>query len=565
MSRPSHSLRGLVVRSSGVALREMRARTALALAIASLAMGCSAASAARGPAVKTATSPSSNSSSNDDEAGVASAERESAARAGAAEDKDTQPGRKHATQAKMGDEQKLDPATRAGAGTGTVGQKRVWAGVGLLRILDKPDRDAPVIGAMRNGQSVALRDDKPVTARKSYQCTDGWYPVQPRGWVCVGGPGYGRLDDAEPVIRAAEEALPDRSKPYPFHFGVSVGAPRYLRMPTAAEQRKAEPELDRYLATLPTPDPTKGGAVSVARAGHGPSEALLAYFRQPGLALTAEEAAYEGMKVSWTKEFDGEGRTWLLTPDLQLIPKDKVRQQPLPNMRGVDLRAQPDMALPLAFTWLQEAVKYRRDEQGNIVPTKESWSRHSFIPATGGMAKGDHGRWYWEMRDGSLAFYPDVTILKTAPRPQAVGPKDKWLHVRVTWGWAIAYEGSTPVYATAISPGIDGISSRAHATAKGKQHVDWKLLSSDMSGRDKGKDWFVDEVPWTQYYKGNFAVHGAWWHDDFGRPKSHGCINVPPADAMWLFGWMDPQLPDGWYAVSPYAPIAKSTLIYIQY
>ena len=47
---------------------------------------------------------------------------------------------------------------------------------------------------------------------------------------------------------------------------------------------------------------------------------------------------------------------------------------------------------------------------------------------------------------------------------------------------------------TAISPGIDGISPRAHATARGKQYIDWKLISGDMDGRDKGKDWFVVHV-----------------------------------------------------------------------
>lgn len=442
----------------------------------------------------------------------------------------------------------------------------MWAPAGLIKIHDKPDREAPVIGAFRNGQSLVMREDeKPFRRRMLYQCNDGWYPVEPRGWACVGGPGHASLDGNDPEVRAAAEALPRMDEAYPFRFGVSVGTPRYLRLPTPEEQRQAEPELDKYLASLPPADPDKGGAIDTGKAGRGPSAALLQHFQNGKLPLKEKKDAYEGFKLAWAREFDANGRTWLLTPDMQLVPKDRVRQRPLPQLKGIDLRNEPEMALPLAFTWLTDAVKYERDDKGNIVPTDEKWKRHTFIPVTGGMAKGDRGRWYWETRGDHLAYYSDVTIIKKAGRYAGVGPKDKWVHVRVTWGYLVAYEGSTPVYATVVSPGVDGISPRAHATARGKQYVDWKLLSGDMDGRDKGKDWYVDEVPWVQYYRGNYALHGAWWHDEFGRPKSHGCINVAPSDALWLFKWMDPQLPEGWYAVSPYAKVGKSTVVYIQY
>ena len=579
MSSPMHRMQGMVVRSSENRRRALGERSACWLALAMLATGCATmGEGAPSAAHPTTSRPSSAAARTDNPPTGSPSASAVAATDGAQADSAADAEPAHLPKAKSGDTSgkasaaPSDEGVQVGGGSpttpppSTASGKRVWAPIGLVKILDKPDRDAPVIGAFRNGQSVVVREnEKPVSQRRLYQCSEAWYPVQPRGWVCVGGPGHATFDGNDVTVKAAAEALPDLSQSYPFHFGVSVGTPRYFRIPTAAEQRQVEPDLDKYLASLPAADPQKGGAVDTAPAGHGPSEALLVYFKQVNPPLTNPDVAYEGMKVAWTKEFDANGRTWLLTPTFDLLPKDRIRQQPLPTLRGVDLKNNPEMHLPLAFSWLDDAVKYRRDDKGNIVPTDEKWPRHSFVPATGGMAKGDHGRWYWEMRDGSLAYYPDVTIIKNAGRLAGVGPDEKWVQVRVTWGYMVAYEGGTPVYTTAISPGIDGISARAHATAKGKQHIKWKLLSSDMSGHDQGKDWFVDEVPWTQYYKGNFAVHGAWWHDDFGRPKSHGCINVPPADAMWLFNWMDPQMPEGWYAVSPYAPVAKSTLVYIQY
>jgi hypothetical protein len=444
---------------------------------------------------------------------------------------------------------------------------RVYAAQGLVRIYEKPDRDASVIGAFRAGQAVLLKEEPRsplLQQRRVYRCTDGWYPVEPRGFVCVGGPGHGTLDADAPGYWAAKAVLPDTNSDYPFRYGTSVGAPQYLRIPTKAEQRQVEPGLDAHLAALPAPD--ESGAIDLTMAGKGPSAALRRYLDHEKPALTHEQVAYKGYKIAWVSEIDAEGRTWLLTPDMTLVPKDKVRQKPLPTFRGIDLKDRTDLKLPLGFFWLGDAKKFRKGADGKLHPTDEVFKRHEFVEATMDQAKGPGGLIYWRMRDDSYVAYSDVSIIRAVDeRPPGVGSSDKWVEVRVTWGYLVAYEGSTPVYATAMSPGVDGIASKGHATARGKHYVDWKLLSGDMSGRDRGSDWFVDEVPWVQYYKGNYAVHGAWWHNDFGRPKSHGCVNLAPADARRMFAWMDPQIPEDWYAVSTYYPHVRGTMLLIRH
>ncbi|MEZ4440759.1 MAG: L,D-transpeptidase [Polyangiaceae bacterium] len=445
---------------------------------------------------------------------------------------------------------------------------RVYAPEGLVRIYDQPDRDAPVIGAMRAGQSVVLKDTtlrQENTDKRLYQCDSGWYPVEPRGWVCVGGPTHATLDGKDPRVIASRAALPDLTKDYPFHYGVSVGTPQYLRIPTKAEQLQSEPDLASYLQNPPADDPSKGGAVDRTPAGEPPPADFLAYQASAKPALLHEQEAYEGYKISWTRQFDANGRTWLLTPDMTLVPKDRVRQKPLPTLKGVDLRLHPEMKLPLAFFWLEDSFKYREGADGKLQQTEEVIPRHSFVEATMNQRKGPGGI-YWQMRSGDWIRYQDVTMIRPREaRLEGVGPEEKWVEVRVTWGYLIAYEGDKPVYVTAMSPGVDGIANRAHATARGRHNVDWKMFSGDMSGRDKGKDWFVDEVPWVQYYKGNYAFHGAWWHNDFGRPKSHGCVNLSPPDAHFLFQWMDPAIPEGWYAVSVYYPHVVGTKILIRH
>jgi len=57
------------------------------------------------------------------------------------------------------------------------------------------------------------------------------------------------------------------------------------------------------------------------------------------------------------------------------------------------------------------------------------------------------------------------------------------------------------------------------------------------------------EVPYTQNFSGPYALHVAYWHDDWGIGKSGGCVNLSPIDGMRLFAWTDPQLPPGWHGM----------------
>ena len=168
----------------------------------------------------------------------------------------------------------------------------------------------------------------------------------------------------------------------------------------------------------------------------------------------------------------------------------------------------------------------------------------------------------WCSRRHGFTADPDTEVLTL------IGSKEGIAHVPLAalnpGDLALVTDPGYPVYVTAVSPGIDGILPREHATKRGQFTVGWKMLSADMAGDDKGKDWLVDEVPFVAYYKGNYALHGAFWHDDFGRPKSHGCVNLAPADAQFLFRWMDPVLPEGWYAAAAYHPYVKGTAIDVQ-
>jgi lipoprotein-anchoring transpeptidase ErfK/SrfK len=104
----------------------------------------------------------------------------------------------------------------------------------------------------------------------------------------------------------------------------------------------------------------------------------------------------------------------------------------------------------------------------------------------------------------------------------------RWIQVNLTQQKLIAWEGRKPVYAIVVSTG-----KKSTPTRTGVFQIQTKHKSTRMRGR--GYD--VPKVPHTMYYSGGYAIHGAYWHRKFGTPVSHGCVNVAPNHAKWLFDW----------------------------
>ncbi len=115
-----------------------------------------------------------------------------------------------------------------------------------------------------------------------------------------------------------------------------------------------------------------------------------------------------------------------------------------------------------------------------------------------------------------------------------VGENERWVDVNLTTQTLTAYEGRTPVLETLISSG-----RAPYYTVTGQFRIYYRLESQTMDGRRLGFDYVTEGVPWVQYFYGDFALHGAFWHNNFGTPVSHGCVNMTVADAQWLYSWSD--------------------------
>jgi hypothetical protein len=167
-------------------------------------------------------------------------------------------------------------------------------------------------------------------------------------------------------------------------------------------------------------------------------------------------------------------------------------------------------------------------------------------------------------RDGSLLRAEDVVVVEPLRVPPAWASSGrKWIDVSILRQTLVAYEGLRPVYVTLVSTGADGLGDpkETHSTIQGVFLIHTKHVTVTMDGDEDDDDRFdFRDVPFVQYFTEGFALHAAYWHDEFGTPRSHGCINLSPIDAAWLFAWTTPEVPPAWHAA---LSLKRGTLVYI--
>ena len=151
---------------------------------------------------------------------------------------------------------------------------------------------------------------------------------------------------------------------------------------------------------------------------------------------------------------------------------------------------------------------------------------------------------------GGNPVYDDALFVKPAPppvvaadpapaaagRPAAAPRAAKLIDVDLSAQYLTAYDGNTVAYAGSISSGAG-----ENATPIGTYTIYSKLATDDMRGDDPsqpGGTYFQPDVPWVMYFAaGGYAIHGVYWHNSFGTPRSHGCVGAPVGSAAFLYNW----------------------------
>ncbi len=423
-------------------------------------------------------------------------------------------------------------------------------------VYERPDRRSRKLGLLRTG-ALVNRASVPVSRRG---CRGGWYRVAPEGYVCAGRAAT--LDVANPVVQLAS-VRPDRGAPLPYAYGRARRPIRpllYTRLPNREEQARAEPDL-AGLRGFALAAEWKAQAEAA-----GPPSLLLggAKIPQPYGQSEVGEQLTRGFAVmnsafAFVDMFEAEGRTWGMTTELSLVPLDRVSRIEASLFHGVALGE--GQGVPLAFVRRSGAQLYAGDPSlGTLRPERPIEFREAF--SLTGRSVRSSGTTFLETVSGH--FIEDKSLVRVEPvkqLPTWAKPGQSWIDVSILKQTLVAYTGDKPVYATLVSTGKDGLGDpkTTHSTVQGTFRIHTKHVTATMNGDAADDEFDLHDVPYVQYFHEGYALHAAYWHEGFGGPRSHGCINLSPEDARWLFSWTDPPVPQAWHS----ALSREGTIVYV--
>lgn len=137
---------------------------------------------------------------------------------------------------------------------------------------------------------------------------------------------------------------------------------------------------------------------------------------------------------------------------------------------------------------------------------------------------------------GDLPTYSEDLFVPPPPAPILPQPEpnaERWIEVNLSWQYLTAWQGDVAILETYVSTGRPGFE-----TPTGTFYINSKLEAQTMEGVVGGEYYNVPDVPWVMYFTdGGHALHGTYWHSNFGVQMSHGCVNLPMWAAEVLYGW----------------------------
>jgi hypothetical protein len=420
----------------------------------------------------------------------------------------------------------------------------------------EPRHRSRKLGFLRQG-ALVRRDPEPV-GRDG--CSNGWFRIAPEGYVCIGKTAT--LDLKHPILQLAERR-PDRTQGLPYQYARArfPTPPLYTRIPTREQQLLVEPDLVGHLKRRAN-----------SRTWHGLVLSELAPFLSEGQRVPRpfgypflERQFVSGQALPETgfaflRYFEHEGRRYGLSTDLSIVPMDRVEPVKASSFHGLALSE--GMRLPVAFVRTKGAYLYEGDPRSTGLKITRPLEYREALPLSGDKVRLDSGR-YLETQAGSWILDEHLVIVEPMrSRPSWAKGERSWVEISILNQTLVAYEGDRPVYTTLVSTGVGGLGDpvETHATIRGTFLIHTKHISATMNSDELGDEFDLRDVPYVQYFHEGYAFHAAYWHDAFGRPRSHGCVNLSPTDARWLFHWTSPDVPRAWHSA---LSLKSGTLVYI--
>ena len=200
--------------------------------------------------------------------------------------------------------------------------------------------------------------------------------------------------------------------------------------------------------------------------------------------------------------------------------------------------------------WFQSLTQYNfppRAYYGQVLWIDQIRQSNGFVEYRWNESLG-HGYGFGDIFWADGAGLKVLTDQDVEPISPDIDPAEKKIVVDLTYQTLSCFEGINEVFFCRISSGAvfdpaTGLLSEERATPVGELNTHWKIISLNMSGGGSAAGYSTPAVPWDTVISGEgIAIHGAFWHNDFGERRSHGCINVKPDDAKWIFRWTTPYI-----------------------
>ncbi|MDB4939036.1 MAG: hypothetical protein JWP87_6008 [Labilithrix sp.] len=362
--------------------------------------------------------------------------------------------------------------------------------------------------------------------KRASGCQGRWLEVGPFAWICSDVADYSGDDPSSPTLG---------SKPWLLPGGDGVRPPRPGVRP------------------LPPLEPTSPGDDGLPYRYYfaGASGAFGFSNLNNAVDDAPDQELEQGFAVAIVEEKSAHGESWGRTKKGRWIAmRELVPARPF--LFHGELVA--DGKVDVAWVTSEKASVFASEKAD-----KATGARVRFEKVRVREEKGSGANVMLRVEEGSTSGWMrarDLSRARLAPPPAEAGgdsASERWIDVDLAQQTIVAYEGTKPVFASLVSTG-KGPPKSDFATPVGVHRIWVKIFTTKMDNLEKEdieKHYALEDVPWVQFFDKAVALHGIFWHRDLGHIHSHGCVNLAPIDARWLYAFTAPHLPVGWTAVYP--------------
>jgi uncharacterized protein YgiM (DUF1202 family) len=251
---------------------------------------------------------------------------------------------------------------------------------------------------------------------------------------------------------------------------------------------------------------------------------------RPGVAADNPpiDQLHAGEQVNILEQTAVSGAVWYRIGERRWVHSDWVRL--LPAVTEAARAAGAAVSLPVG--WVVAAALNVRSGPGTGYALVGEVRHNQRLDILESVTVGGADTWH-RIGAQQWVYGQWVGVARGRARPAAIRSNERWVAVSLRDQTAVAYEGDQPVYAALAATGLP-----ATPTVQGIFRTWLRRPGGKMSGGRPGAGYYyIEEVVWTTFFYSGYALHSAYWHDAFGRPRSHGCVNLSLYDAWWLYNW----------------------------